>query len=658
MNITRFFIVFVLAMCLSGTVLFAQTAQPSIPVAEVNISGAKIADQLSGVLNISFSITNGTGVQSGVKYGVRLTPKGKPNTIIDEKTFDEALTLDEHASVYRSVVYTVPSVLSGDYDVYVISNSATGFPFSVSRAGTATVTATVKGIELLSESCLVTTPDKKSYQLSEGVQIAAADTLQLSCTAINHGTTTAALLPTTVTYARSIYGSTVEHQGGTVVPVVLKAGEKKLISFAVPTATKPGPYIALTSLSFGGQESNRVRIQYGVVGAPASIINVATDQDHYRINDTAKLSLLWIGGSSAVVDTKITSWQNVLCGAVSKDITAGPQTIEVPITKSCINPSIMVTLKDTNGTVFDTRTFSVQTVSMDGSTLPLKSILIILGVLIAIIIIAVLLKRRGGTTPKTVLPALILAAVFVIPFANAHATTYPLGSTGVFATVTIDNLNNPASTTYMQGDIIKVDGSIWNGSQSTQTVSLTAVTVGNNQVNLFPSSITLLGGATQQGNTQYLTVNVPTAGTPPVAIPGTYQVTFTAGIEEAPNGCWAKVEAEYVAFRWAKFHYYDWNPVTQSYVNNDSGTTRVLPSSGEYELQNCQSTNPTQPFCNDDPAPAFFSAGVLPGDKFNQTYEIAGVLGHTGFNFTSNVLVKKGSQTPFVVPQQCTQGYH
>ncbi len=57
----------------------------TVVLATVNIQNAKIVSQKDNTFNISFSLSNREGVQSGVKYGIELIKDNK--YVVDEKIF-------------------------------------------------------------------------------------------------------------------------------------------------------------------------------------------------------------------------------------------------------------------------------------------------------------------------------------------------------------------------------------------------------------------------------------------------------------------------------------------------------------------------------------------------------------------------------------------
>jgi hypothetical protein len=131
MNRFTFFIFSIFfSLFFTNTVLAITTPQATpaeiVQIAAVDIDNAVIVSQKDNTFNVSFTITNGEGVQTGVQYGVKLiSDTAKGQFVADEKVYEELLTLDQNSSLKRGV-YTAPDNLSGKYTL-LLSMSSNGF---------------------------------------------------------------------------------------------------------------------------------------------------------------------------------------------------------------------------------------------------------------------------------------------------------------------------------------------------------------------------------------------------------------------------------------------------------------------------------------------------------------------------------------------------
>lgn len=431
-----FFGVFVMMFVSFITPSFAQTGAP-VPVAEVNLQGAKIENQVGNVMNIPFVISNGAQVQTGVQYGVRLVSKKDQTVVYDETVFDETLTLPENSVTKKNIIYTAPAVLSGSYDVYIVLSNTSGFPFALSRIGSVTLTATEKTVLITPESCTLAVSGKKGATqspLSKMLSLRPGQMSALRCTVTNTLNSTVTVTPSVETFAESLYGASLG-QVSTGDPLLFKAGEKKIISLVIPAEKKPQRYTTRIALVGSGITSNTVIARYSVAGVAASIANISLDADYYTAGDTASVSLLSnsFGTKDLSVSIRITSSQGGTCGSL-KDVALipGKQTLSVKISRPCFNPTITASLEN-KGTVLDEKTLTVATTSTPRAESTFSGtkgslLLLILVALIAWAGIYLRKKNHGATNiPGAPMAAIIL---FLATFAlgtSAHAgwQSYP-----------------------------------------------------------------------------------------------------------------------------------------------------------------------------------------------------------------------------------------
>ncbi len=531
-TIKKLFFSVLLSSLVLSTPLFAQTppvvgAEAVAPVAMVNIQNPKINDQVGNVFDISFILSNGEGVQSDVRYSVRLMAKtAKGYTTVDEKDYDEVLSLGENKSVSKQILYTAPTMLTGSYTLFVVSANSKGFPFGSVSLGDVKLTASKKGVEIVQDSCVG----------NSGVYAA----FEVKCTAINHIDGNVSVMPIIQTHAQSVYGSPIKNTA-IASATSFKAGEKKVVTIPVSKAQFPGLYFISIALSYNNDQSNTQIVSYPVEGMYAKIANISPDADYYKAGDKANILLLWSGAQAVASDARITSSSGALCGTISvANTTRGKETLAVPITKDCMNPHIMVVLKDTNGVVFDQKTIDVQTTSQPNSMIGGSKA----GALIAIILIAlaaafVLIRRRRHPVP-TILPLIVLGiSLSLLSFSSAHANSYPLGGVGptgdIWVTVNVDGGSSATPTAFPDatGTTMTVYGSLVSAATSSYMVDMSAITVGNSSVSLFTDPVFITPGSSAVSSQETLTVPRCDVSNP---CPRSEVVTFSVTITGSSGG--------------------------------------------------------------------------------------------------------------------------
>lgn len=526
MHIKRILLCASLFILLFSNTSFAQSqaTQMTAPilVADTNIKDTKIVNQVGNVLQVSFTLTNGTGPQSGVLYGVRLVSRDKGvATTVDEKIYDEVLSLPEASSIKKSVVYTAPETLSGTYAVYVIATNKADFPFGVSFAGNATFTRIAKGLSLSPNACTLSS-DKKTYPLSQAPTISPQGALEITCTVTNLGKDSIGALPTFETRAQSAYGAVITTPSAAEMPIVIKGGETKKVTLTVPKIEEPQLYSTTLSFSAGSLSSNEVRFGYRVSGSAAMILNASLDKDYYLKNEKAVVTVLWSKAADTVsASIRITSGK-ATCGSLTlTEPTRGRILVEIPVTRSCYDPAVSVTLTDASGKVLDAKTFEVATTTVQKPFTSNKSLIVLALVALLIIALGIFLQKKGIIGNKAVTTTFILALCFFIPTAKAHAGVYWAGQNSELYTYVAIN-----QSVYAPADPIVLDGFVKNTSVDALTISFGAVTVGNSSVNLFATTTLVIPG---NNAIEYAlpgrTLTAPSA-------PGSYATTFSVGVDE------------------------------------------------------------------------------------------------------------------------------
>lgn len=463
-----------------------KTTLSPVVLATVNIQDAKIVSQKGNVFTLSFTLSNREGLQTGVRYSVKLLTE-KVQVPVDEQIYAESLTLDPNSTTKKIITYTAPSILSGTYQLLISSSNASGFPFGMTPIGNVTLAASTKGIAITPESCTLQIDSdkvKKLYLPSQGVDIDPSETLRLTCMAVNSQDTVVTATPVFETRYRSADGDIVASTGGDTTPISFAKLEKKPFSILLPKVAKPQAYSLNVSLKSGGVLSNSINVHYVIRGASATIQNLSLNKDYYANGSTANLSLIWspsadifarsraVSGTPvpnillnlALVDYLGKSCATPLSQTLVQDTKAPKTDLSLVMTRDCYNPEAHVTLKDSKGTILDQKIFKVETTSVPkpkASTSNALSIIILVIIIIIIIFIYMNKKKKdidymngaNSVTLKILFPLLIILGGFA-SFHVVSADTFFVGSQGGYATVNLDkSVYNPGQNIYATGGI-------------------------------------------------------------------------------------------------------------------------------------------------------------------------------------------------------------
>jgi hypothetical protein len=388
----------------------------SSPVlSSVSVHNAKIVSQDNNKLKISFDLTNGKKVQTGVNYGIKIikeTDKGQ--FVVDEKTYNESMTLAENKTEKKEITYTAPKNLDGEYSILIISRNNNGYIFGLAFVGKVTFTRTFKGLEFVTETCRLSIVGEKyyTYSLIQGVDISKEENLQLNCTVTNTSETEITAKPSFETHFRTIYGEIVPQTEVTNEPISVKPGEEKKVSIILPKATAPQAYDVKTILEYGLQESNEIIAHYVIQGVGATIQNLSLDKDFYREGETANMFFSWSSAAgnfegsrlgkknempeiylSALITNKLgANCAEPIKQVLSTDHNTMKNNIPVPITKNCTNPKLQVELTDKEGNIFSEKIFNVETTTKKN---PVNSSLWIIITALSLICLAVVLYIKN-----------------------------------------------------------------------------------------------------------------------------------------------------------------------------------------------------------------------------------------------------------------------
>ncbi|MFA6392503.1 MAG: hypothetical protein WCW54_00235 [Candidatus Paceibacterota bacterium] len=454
------------------------TSANGIILATVNINNAKIISQKGNIFNISFSLSNGEGLQTGVKYGIELVQDStKGQLIVDEKIYDESLTLNPNTTTKKEITYTAPSSLSGSYTLYITSKNSSGFPFGHIPVSVVNLTNN-NGLQILPETCLIQTETGKSYSINQRIGIKPEESIKLNCTAQNSLKTDINVTPSYETHLMSSYGNIIETQTkGDTNPISFKANESKSFSVTLPKVTTPSSYNINFLLINKDFKSNSINVNYTVLGASATIENLSLDKDYYNKGDKAQVSFVYItqGLSAITSNIQISNGNGNSCAKEQSQkltITTNPKVdSSISIKSSCIDPIISLSLTDENGKVLDQKEFKVKTTSEIQK--PKFNILyaIIPLILLIIVITYLYIKRKNNpitpitpntpaTTPEnsnSVPMSIIFFFIFfslftLMPTNKASAVTLSYG--GGFVDVSIGIFSGTAGDPFTTGKTI------------------------------------------------------------------------------------------------------------------------------------------------------------------------------------------------------------
>ena len=567
-------------------------------VSDVSIFNSKIISQEGNNFKISFDFNNGKGIQNGVKYGVKLIGSNeKGQYVADEKVYTEALDLYENTSIHKEISYIAPSNLNGEFVMYISSKNANGFPFSTAYVSKINLTASTRGIHILSDTCYLSIlgeKDNKKYNLTQGVDISKNETIILSCEVVNKEEQEISVTPNYKTTYRTAYGDIVPQEGGSTEAIILKAGDKTIIALNLPKTSSSQAYDVAVSLQSGNDISNSVTAHYVLQGNSATLQNISLDKDYYKEGDMANLSFFWspqadmFPGNRAdslnnnnnknFISVQILNGNSSLCGEkVERELfTNSSLKIQIPIliNSICKNPQALLTLKDGDGNILSEQKFEIETISQAKKQINSIYYIILIAILVIIGVFAFLKnkknKERENKLKKSIsfhilFPFLVIMAIgSILPF-NTQAAFDVGVRTGYWVSVSA-NLDSssydPGSSMYLT-----VDATYNACSNTTSDFSLSA----NGQPII---SSTKIQGVNSLP-TAYLQLTAPSdPGNYAISLVGTLDgQSYSASISYSVNGDGECGDSHYSCNKGESSYIYAYNWITHKWEDQSSKDT-------------------------------------------------------------------------------------
>lgn len=371
---------FILTLSFAANVFAVEKkAAPSIIIAEVNVFDAKIISQSNQNINLSFGIKNGQIAQANMKYSVSLFKNVSGKEILaDEYIYPDNISMSSNSKIIKEIKYTAPKNLNGEYSLRISVVNEGGILLGLASTPNIQLEASSTSVEFLPDLCYLTVEGEKEgvrYELYEGVDIAQTENLIFNCNVLNPSKKDLQVIPKYETRVYSKYGEIVTTTGGSIEPILFKAGEIKKVHLTLPKASKPQVYNISVSLVSGKVASSSFNVSYIIQGDNAAIKSFSLDKNNYLEGENANALLIWktrtgnknsrnlLSSSLVTLSLSMTNKNNENCiDPINKVLdfkkSNGREEESIKIIKNCKNPQVLVSLKDSEGNILDSRDLS------------------------------------------------------------------------------------------------------------------------------------------------------------------------------------------------------------------------------------------------------------------------------------------------------------
>lgn len=268
-------------------------------VATVGIIDGKVVSQKGNELKIAFNITNGSGAQPGLRYGVMLLRQdGQEMKVLDQQVFDEVISIGENGNIYKEITYVAPESLKGKFIPTLEIRNSEGFLFNTASLDEITLEGKTPSVYIASDSCklVLSSEPEKVHDIEEALDVKEGETLKIRCDVESTFQSQKKMVSEFSVYYRSLFGKRITNEKGARVEI--GPNQKSTIELDIPRAKDPQLYaVSIRLLGQANNEtSNTVQLLYNIPGESAAIQNVQLDKDLYKSGETAKVTVFFLGG--------------------------------------------------------------------------------------------------------------------------------------------------------------------------------------------------------------------------------------------------------------------------------------------------------------------------------------------------------------------------
>ena len=344
-------------------------------VSRVGFENGKIISQENNRLKVSFELSNPGEPETDVRYSLRLDKKvGGDYYPVDEKIFEEVLSLVKNQTIKKEVEYVVPDFLRGEVKVWLTSKNSAGLPLGIAPLGVIFLSGTNDYIQIPNNCFLTIGNEEPKYSLLEGVSYRNNEEVFLNCQLENMSQKAISAQVIFNVYRRTVFNQNEKTTPVSSENISLGAKEKKDVKIKLPQMDKPQAYDISVSLEDNGKMVSNSMVAHAVLaGESASILTVKLDKESYQKNETANLFIKTVGSADnfpnsrtggtekeeLVAEVEISDYLGKACaGKVMQNIPAdngnySEMNIPVSIKENCLGMKTVVFLKNKEGKELD-----------------------------------------------------------------------------------------------------------------------------------------------------------------------------------------------------------------------------------------------------------------------------------------------------------------
>jgi len=392
---------------------YDQPIEDATVISSVELYDSEIISQENNDIDISFNLFNGGRTERGIKYGIQLISYVKVDkserpldeedifsqvqmqevsemqVILDEKIYEEIVTIKNNETINKNILYTAPSYLNGEFEIWLIAKNSSGILLALNNLGKILLEGDNGFVKIIPESCYLIIEGESNgekYSISQGVDISSDENLQAVCKLTNYYNKDINFTPYFNIYNRSTFGELIKENESIQSNFVIEVGQSKIFTFNIPKVNIPQAYDAELALKEGNNNiSNSVVFHYVIQGESATIQNLSLDKDYYLAGDIAEVSVYVtpsadIFYNSRAGDKKVNEFNLKLAiyddnGNLCMDESSlyekmideqaeEIQTFSINVNKDCYNPKVVATAENSSGDILAQEEYQISTESV------------------------------------------------------------------------------------------------------------------------------------------------------------------------------------------------------------------------------------------------------------------------------------------------------
>ncbi|MDD5464059.1 MAG: hypothetical protein PHP62_02840 [Candidatus Moranbacteria bacterium] len=454
-----------------------------VTVATVDVQDATIKWQKGNEFRILFNLSNKAGIQPAIIYAINLMRTDSDGKMIqiDQRVYDDVISLGENDSSLQAINYSAPKYLSGKFQLMIEARNPDGLMLGITPAGgEVTLAGNGEYLDVDPVRCYLNVNNER-FEIWQGVDVSKEEVLVMHCEIESKFKSIQTITPVFSTRFRSSFGKLLEVRKED--KVTLEVEKKQNFSVNIPKITEPQAYEAILTFENEKEEqiSTPINFHYVVQGESATIQNILLDKDQYLKGENASISFFWSGSASSFPGSRSEKrfsasdvWVTIDIKSNNKEICSEQlkkqldvsmvnpkEEIIIPITADCLNPRVAVQISDAQGKNLASNIYEIESKNTPNAALEVNKkennntkYFIIAAFLIFVfpLIIIFLIKRKNNA----VLSTLFFVAVGIgALFSNSDARALTWGdSNGVTFVMNFDkSIYSPGQSISLTGNV-------------------------------------------------------------------------------------------------------------------------------------------------------------------------------------------------------------